>query len=115
MYSLRIHKYDLILVPGNAEVHQDHGVILAEAQRAFYDCAVWGYEHPMRTLPMENLMYVILNEGQMQTKLDAIAQYKSQVFRRGLQPRAVLALAQLRGCQACSDSAEAFEIIRGVL
>lgn len=114
LYTLRSDKYDLVLVPGGAEIHQDHNVVKEEAQRAFYDIAIYGYEHPMRTLPISHLKYVPLNNNQVIAKTEAVQKYESQLFRRGLQHRAIMALLTLRGCQVCTDFAESFEVIRDV-
>jgi LmbE family N-acetylglucosaminyl deacetylase len=108
----KIHP-DLVLVPSSHDVHQDHGVIHAEAIRAFKkETSIWGYEHPWNNLSFSTDILVVIRKQHLEKKLAALKEYKSQVSRSYMNKKNILALSQTRGSQIDQDYAEAFELIR---
>ena len=49
----RLHSYELVFTPATTDLHQDHGVVTAEALRAFRNCTLLGYELPWNNLEIE--------------------------------------------------------------
>jgi LmbE family N-acetylglucosaminyl deacetylase len=106
---------DLVFLPALSDVHQDHGVVAAEGVRAFKHATILGYELPMNTISFQHACFVRLEDRHMQVKFAHAAVYRSQQFRRYLQPDFIRALATVRGLQANHEFAEAFEVIRLVI
>lgn len=106
---------DLVFLPALSDVHQDHGVVAAEGVRAFKHATILGYELPMNTISFQHACFVHLEDRHMQVKVAHAAVYRSQQFRRYLQPDFIRALATVRGLQANHEFAEAFEVIRLVI
>ena len=108
----KIHP-DLVLVPSSQDVHQDHGVIHAEAIRAFKkETSIWGYEHPWNNLSFSTDILVVIRKQHLEKKLAALKEYKSQVSKSYMNKKNIMALSQTRGSQIDQDYAEAFELIR---
>jgi LmbE family N-acetylglucosaminyl deacetylase len=104
---------DLVLVPSSNDVHQDHGVICAEAIRAFKkEASIWGYEHPWNNLSFSTDILVVIRKQHLEKKLAALKEYKSQVSKSYMNKKNIMALSQTRGSQIDQDYAEAFELIR---
>lgn len=103
---------DLIFVPSKEDVHQDHGVITSEAIRAFKNCSILSYELPWNNFQSESNFYVSLTESDLEGKIKAISHYKSQSHRRYCNSKFIKSLATLRGVQAGSEYAEAYNILR---
>lgn len=106
---------DLVLLPSSADRHQDHAVVHAEGFRAFKHSTILGYELPQNEVAFENTAFVALDERLLARKVDALACYESQGFRTYTAPEAIRALATVRGMQAGTGLAEAFEVIRWVV
>ncbi len=106
-------KPDLVLIPSSNDTHQDHQSIHDEALRAFKKTSsIWGYEHPWNNLTFTTDIFVKLDEKDIQKKIEALRQYKSQDFHPYFDEKYVRALAYTRGTQIDSLFAEAFECIR---
>ena len=103
---------DLILLPSSSDIHQDHETIHREGIRAFKNNMIIGYEMPWNNFNFESNVYVILDEKHIQKKIDVIHIYESQSFRAYRSEDYVRSLATIRGIQAQSKYAEAFEVIR---
>lgn len=103
---------DLVFVPATGDIHQDHGVMAAEALRAFKHVTVLGYEMPMNTVTFEHSCFVALEERHLEKKLAHAAAYRSQAFRPYFAPESIRSLATIRGLQINQPAAEAFEVIR---
>ncbi|MEL6615983.1 MAG: PIG-L family deacetylase, partial [Bacteroidota bacterium] len=106
---------DLVLLPSSADRHQDHAVVREEGFRAFKHATLLGYELPQNEVAFANTAYVALDERLMARKIDALALYESQGFRPYTSPEAIRALATVRGMQAGTGLAEAFEVIRWIV
>lgn len=108
-------KYDLVLVPSRANIHQDHEVVTAEAMRAFRTCSILGYEMPWGDVrPFNPQFYVRLEHRHVNKKLRALDCYKSQKERDYMHDGVVVSQMRVRGMQVGARYAEAFEVIRWV-
>ena len=106
---------DIVLIPSSTDTHQDHQVIREEGFRAFKRHSLIGYEMPQNNLSFQTNMLVRLNEEEMQAKIKALSCYKSQKERPYASEDFLRGLAKVRGMQAGSSFAEAFEVIRWVI
>lgn len=106
---------DLVLLPSRADVHQDHQVMVAEGIRAFKYSTILGYELPWNTLEFASTALVALDRRHVEAKLAALQQYASQQHRSYVSFELIEGLARVRGQQADSAFAEAFEVIRWVM
>jgi len=107
---------DLVLVPSSFDVHQDHRVIYEEALRAFKPSAsIFGYEHPWNNYMFSTDVFVRLQKRDIQKKIEALIQYKSQHSRPYFNKDYIKSLAITRGVQCNSQFAEAFELLRLVM
>jgi LmbE family N-acetylglucosaminyl deacetylase len=107
-------QYDLILIPSLNDIHQDHSTVAQEALRAFKQTNILGYELIWNNLHFNTTCFVTLNKKQIQKKVKAMKEYKSQSFRDYTSEEFIVALAKTRGVQIGADFAESFEVIRTV-
>jgi len=103
---------DIVFCPATHDIHQDHCTIAAEAQRAFKFSTVLGYELPWNTPSFIIGAFVHLEDKHLNAKKRAIKCYESQDARKYTDGVVIESLARVRGVQADSDFAEAFEVIR---
>lgn len=103
---------DLIFTPSLKDVHQDHAVISQEAVRAFKFSSIFCYELPWNNFDFSNDCFVELSEIHLQTKVDALSEYKSQMHRSYASYDVLRSLAIVRGVQGGKKYAEVFEIKR---
>ncbi|MEO8761964.1 MAG: PIG-L deacetylase family protein [Bacteroidia bacterium] len=106
---------DIIFMPSANDIHQDHYTISQEGLRAFKFSTIFCYEMPWNNLTFNTSAFFVLNEKQIQTKIDAVKEYKSQAHRTYANPEFVRSLARVRGEQVSSQYAEAFDVIRWIL
>lgn len=106
-------KPHLILAPSSHDMHQDHRTIYWEALRAFKrEASIWGYEHPWNNLNFTTDIFVKLSPEQVEKKLKALKEYKSQRYRGYMEERNLMSLVCTRGSQLDVQYAEAFELVR---
>ena len=104
---------EIVLVPSSHDMHQDHGVIYWEALRAFKkEASIWGYEHPWNNLSFSTDIFVVLNLKNMERKLKALKEYKTQKSKSYMDEKNIMALGSTRGSQLDQPYAETFELIR---
>lgn len=103
---------DVVLAPSGHDVHQDHGVVHAEALRAFKHSTILGYEEPWNNYRFAYQAFVALETEHLRKKLRALAQYRSQTARPYADPSYIEALARTHGVRAGCAYAEAFEVCR---
>ena len=108
----RAIKPDLVLVPATTDLHQDHATVSAEAFRAFKHSTILGYELPQNTIAFEARAFIALSEDDLAVKLRSLACYESQAHRAYAAAEVVRGLAAVRGMQADTRLAEAYEVIR---
>ena len=105
-------KYDLVLVPARSDIHQDHATITNEAIRAFKSTSILGYELIWNQLNSSSACFILLDEENLQAKIDALHEYESQKGRAYTSAAFIRSWAITRGVQAGSDFAEKFDVIR---
>jgi N-acetylglucosamine malate deacetylase 1 len=103
---------ETVLLPAKNDVHQDHQVVCAEGLRAFKNCNVLGYELPWNNFQFAPNYFERITEENLKTKQKALLQYKSQSHRAYMNGEFIRSLAVVRGIQANSAFAEAFEVYR---
>lgn len=106
---------ELVLLPSSDDTHQDHKTVYEEGFRAFKFASLLGYELPQNLISFSNSAFVALSEEQLNKKITALTEYRSQAFRSYAAGQFIRSLAQVRGVQASTDFAEAFEAVRLVL
>jgi LmbE family N-acetylglucosaminyl deacetylase len=103
---------DTVFLPAEHDVHQDHQVIYAEGLRAFKNCNVFGYELPWNNFRFQPNYFEKISEAQLQAKQKALQQYGSQAHKKYMDEEFIRSLATVRGVQANTKYAEAFEVYR---
>ena len=103
---------DLVLTPSTMDVHQDHSTVTREAIRAFKSTTILGYELPWNNLQLPSDGIVVIDDSDLNNKILAIAEYKSQLGRAYSAPEYIKSLAVTRGTRIREKYAEAFELIR---
>jgi LmbE family N-acetylglucosaminyl deacetylase len=107
--------FDFVFLPSPNDIHQDHSTIANEGIRAFKDLTILGYELIWNNLMFQTQCFIEIRERNLQKKVDALKEYRSQGFRNYLSAEFVRSLAITRGVQIGYQFAEAFEVIRLVL
>lgn len=107
--------FDLVLLPANSDIHQDHQVINHEGMRAFKNTTILGYELIWNSFNFSNHLYVKLDEKNISRKIQALSEYKSQSHRAYMSEDFVRSLGYTRGLQINHKYAECFEVIRWVM
>lgn len=105
---------DVVFLPCEQDIHQDHQVIHAEGVRAFKNASLLGYELPWNTLNFAPQLIVGLEDRHMQRKWDMLHAYNSQIVlgRQYFSKNLVYGLARVRGVQANKEFGEGFQVIR---
>ena len=106
---------DLVVMPNPDDFHQDHKVISEEGLRAFKHCSLLGYELPWNNLSFTSNFHVTVSKEDLDIKWQAISAYRSQEIRAYKSEEFFTGLARVRGLQAGTEFAEAFEMIRWIL
>jgi len=106
---------DLVLMPSLNDIHQDHSTIAQEGLRAFKNTTVLGYELIWNNLTFNTTSFVKLERHHIQSKCNALKEYKSQAQRDYMSEEFIFSLAKTRGVQIGSEFAESFEVIRWVM
>ncbi len=105
----------VVFCPSSSDVHQDHQVVAAEAQRAFKRTTLLGYELPWNNYRFSYQAFVGLSFDHVELKTRAIACYRSQEQRAYADAGYLRAQARVHGVAAGTGWAEAFEVYRAVL
>ncbi len=120
-----------VLTPHRGDLHLDHGAIFnatlvaARPQGRMTINTVMAYEtlsetnwgHPYPDAAFIPNFYIRLSELQMKRKLEAMAQYRSQLkeFPHPRSLHALKSLGALRGASVGAPAAEAFVIVRDII
>lgn len=104
----------MIFCPTADDLHQDHAAVAAEARRAFKAKTIVGYEMPWNNIHFDANYLVRLTSADVQTKIAALACYKSQSQRPYINARYIEAHAHSRGVTVSTEYAEAFTLYRAV-
>jgi N-acetylglucosamine malate deacetylase 1 len=105
----------MIFLPSPNDLHQDHHTVSEEGIRAFKNSTILGYELLWNNITFNTQSFVILNESHVNTKLQALQEYKSQLHRKYLTEDFIKGWARTRGTQINVDYAEAFEVVRWII
>lgn len=105
-------KYDIVFMPSLHDIHQDHTTIAQEGLRAFKNTTILGYELIWNNLTFNTQCFVRLNQENIEAKVKALEEYRSQGKRAYLSKEFIFSLAKTRGVQVGCDYAEAFEVVR---
>ena len=115
----KTNRPDVVFAPSPGDVHQDHATVAMEALRAFRkSSSVYGYDLPWNVMGAGSPlgMFVEITDDQLQMKMRAVAQFKSQQGKANncATPEYAKGLAIVRGNQIEVPYAEAFEVVREV-
>ena len=99
-------------MPSLHDIHQDHTTIAQEGLRAFKNTTILGYELIWNNLTFNAQCFVKLREEDVEAKIKALVEYRSQGKRDYLSKEFIYSLAKSRGVQAGTGYAEAFEVVR---
>ena len=106
---------DIIMIPSGKDVHQDHNVIFNEGIRAFKNQSILAYELPWNNLSFDNDCFIELSEDNVNVKINALSEYKTQGHRDYLSESFIKGWANYRGVQVKKKYAECFEVIRWIM
>jgi N-acetylglucosamine malate deacetylase 1 len=106
---------ELVFMPCENDVHQDHHTIYQEGIRAFKFSSILCYELPWNNLSLNTTSFVHLDEVHINAKIKALKEYKSQAHRPYASEEFIRALAITRGTQIGTRYAETFEIKRWII
>ena len=108
-------KPDLVLMPSQHDIHQDHKTIMEEGLRAFKFTSILCYEMPWNNLNFNTSCFNIVANEHIDAKLAALRKYKSQAHRPYADEAFIKGLARARGVQINSHYAEVFEVLRWII
>jgi LmbE family N-acetylglucosaminyl deacetylase len=103
---------EMVLLPAASDIHQDHHVIHKEGMRAFKNTTFAGYELPWNNYSIRTNFFVRISEDHLTKKIESLKAYESQSDKNYMDPDFTRSLAKVRGVQANSPYAEAFEIYK---
>lgn len=106
---------DVIFLPSQHDVHQDHSTISQEGIRAFKKRTIFAYELPWNNLSFSNQAFVQVSQDDAQRKVLALQKYDSQKGRQYTSEVSILSLLRTHGIQIGVQYAEVFEVPRLVI
>jgi len=106
---------DMVLLPAASDIHQDHQVVHQEGMRAFKNTTFAGYELPWNNYSIRTNFFVRISEVDLSKKITSLSAYESQSGKSYMNADFIRSLAKVRGVQANSPYAEAFEIYRWMI
>jgi N-acetylglucosamine malate deacetylase 1 len=106
---------EMVLLPAASDIHQDHQVVHQEAMRAFKNTTFAGYELPWNNYRFHTNFFVRITDDELDKKIASLKAYDSQSQKRYMTDDFVRSLATVRGIQANSKYAEAFEVYRWIV
>jgi len=101
----------LILTPSSTDIHQDHFTLHQEALRAFKSATTLGYLVPWNNLEYRGQATVVVQEQDIEKKIKALQEYKSQAARPYSNPDFLRGWARTCGIMVGATYAETFEVI----
>ena len=111
-------KPDLVVGPSLHDFHQDHQAVANEMVRAFKtSCSIICYELPWNHVSFDVQLLTKLSNRHVQAKARMMEKFGSELVVRGryFSEELMRGMALLRGTQAGTEYAEAFEVLRWVL
>jgi len=106
---------DIIFIPSPNDTHQDHSSTAKEAITVFRrETSIFLYEQPWNNIKFNANYFSVVNDLQMDKKIQALKNYKVQYYykRPYFEEDFIRGWARTRGSQANQKYAEAFEIIK---
>ncbi len=104
--------FDLVFIPSLHDIHQDHTTVAQEGLRAFKNTTLLGYELIWNNLTFNTQCFIKLDKRNVDAKVTALKEYKSQSHRDYMSEEFIYSLARTRGVQVGCKYAEAFEVVR---
>ena len=106
---------EIVIVPSQNDIHQDHYTISQEAVRAFKFSTILCYELPWNTFNFQTCCFIPLEEKYISMKIQALRKYESQAHRPYSNENFIRGLALTRGVQCGEEMAEVFEVVRWII
>lgn len=106
---------DLVFLPSEHDLHQDHHIVALEGIRAFKRTSILAYEMPWNNISFSTQAFIHLSDSEMEVKIEALKEYKSQYKRPYASEEFLRGLAVTRGTSAGVKYAEAFEVVRLII
>ena len=103
---------DIIFMPVLNDLHQDHQTIATEGLRAFKHKTIFCYEMLWNNLTFNTTCFFSLTKEQVDKKVEALKEYKSQSHRPYASEEFLRAHIISRGVQVGTKYAECFEVLR---
>ena len=111
----RVHP-DLVFLPSEGDIHQDHHVIACEGKRAFKKTNMLAYEEVWNDFHSDTTFLIALEKQHVEAKIAALNFYESQkAIRNYVTDEFIESWARVRGVQMAQPNvqfAEAFSVIR---
>ncbi len=111
----KIIKPDIVFLPSKNDTHQDHQVICNEGFRAFKKITILGYEIPWNNLSFTTNSFIMLNENEVNLKIESLKKYIAQLSRNYVNEEFIKSIMRTRGGQMGARYAEAFEVVRWII
>lgn len=108
-------KPDVVFSPSKHDIHQDHMTIASECLRAFKKTTILQYELPWNNYSFDNQFFYIVEEENVEQKINAIACYKSQANRSYVSSEFIKGNLITHGIQIGVKYAEVFETPRIIM
>jgi LmbE family N-acetylglucosaminyl deacetylase len=105
----------LVFIPSQNDLHQDHSTVATEAVRAYKQVSILGYELPWNTITFHTHCFVKLEASHIDKKIHAIKAYNSQSHKDYASEEFLRGWARTRGTQIGATFAETFEITRWII
>jgi LmbE family N-acetylglucosaminyl deacetylase len=106
---------DLVFIPSQNDLHQDHQTVATEAVRAFKQISILGYELPWNTITFHTQAFIKLTQSHLEKKIQALRAYNSQSQKDYASEDFIRGWARTRGTQIGASFAETFEITRWIV
>ena len=105
---------DVVFMPSQHDIHQDHRTIADEGLRAFKRTTILGYEIPWNNFDFSYQAYFALEKAHVERKVAALEKYASQQHRRYANAEYVWNVARTHGINVNREYAEVFQVYRVV-
>ena len=106
---------DIVFMPTQNDIHQDHFTITNEGMRAFKFSSILCYELPWNNFSFNTSCFIPLEQKHLDVKCEALSAYNSQSHRPYANHDFIKSLAKVRGVQSGHPFAEAFELVRWII
>lgn len=106
---------DIVFCPSLQDIHQDHATLATEAQRAFKHTTLLGFIFPWNIHTEVRHLFVEVEDYHLEMKHKAIKCFESQSSRSYGRDDNITLQPKLGGMIAGRNTAEMFEMIRGVV